>query len=350
MQKVIYLVSFLWLLIACKEETMHKKMNYAPDSTGSIDEVLVVMDETAWQGKAGDAIRLSLAYPYSVLPQDEPTFNLHQVPAQSLFDLLKRSSTLLIAGTLDKTNPTTKFIKEQLARFNSAGKKIPPFFSRKDVWAKPQKIVYIYGKDEADLIKKVAKYRQGITNELYKIHNKKALTNIYIPGVNKGITQTIQDDFRLAFKVPNKYQVALKTKDLLWLRFDNEITEEVANILVHTQPYTEPPIINDEMAIELRDKIGKVVQSQAKGSYMIAHDVLPFEQTKSFIGNKAALESRGLWKMKQDFMGGPFLNYVIDDKPNKRLVMLDAFVYAPKKKKRPLMRKLEVLLKTVQFL
>jgi hypothetical protein len=62
-----------------------------------------------------------------------------------------------------------------------------------------------------------------------------------------------------------------------------------------------------------------------------------------------AYETKGTWQMKNDFMSGPFINYVIFDKENKRILVLEGFCYAPSKEKRDLMFELESIIKSIQF-
>ena len=62
-----------------------------------------------------------------------------------------------------------------------------------------------------------------------------------------------------------------------------------------------------------------------------------------------AFEARGLWYMENDMMGGPFVSHARVDSPNGRVVVVEAFVYAPQKKKRDLMRQMEASLYTLKL-
>lgn len=44
---------------------------------------------------------------------------------------------------------------------------------------------------------------------------------------------------------------------------------------------------------------------------------------------KYRVELRGLWEMKNDMMGGPFVMHAIVDGENKNVVVAEAFVYNP---------------------
>ena len=60
-----------------------------------------------------------------------------------------------------------------------------------------------------------------------------------------------------------------------------------------------------------------------------------------------AMETRGLWKMEHDAMGGPFVSHSRVDTLNNRVVVAEGFVYAPEKMKRGLIRRLEAALYTL---
>jgi len=55
---------------------------------------------------------------------------------------------------------------------------------------------------------------------------------------------------------------------------------------------------------------------------------------------------RGLWKVQNDFMGGPFVNVSFLDSVNNRIICMDAYVYRPNKDKRELLRELEAVMYT----
>ena len=48
-------------------------------------------------------------------------------------------------------------------------------------------------------------------------------------------------------------------------------------------------------------------------------------------------------------MAGPFLNYIVEDKPNNRLLVMEGFVFAPSVNKRDYMFELESILNGVEF-
>ena len=83
---------------------------------------------------------------------------------------------------------------------------------------------------------------------------------------------------------------------------------------------------------------------------MLINDVdLPMYVYKKDIDKAYTLEARGIWEMKYDYMGGPFFAYLIKDPQRNRLILIDAFVYAPGKQKRDFMQQLEYIVTHLKF-
>lgn len=61
------------------------------------------------------------------------------------------------------------------------------------------------------------------------------------------------------------------------------------------------------------------------------------------------MEVRGLWDMKNDMMGGPFVSHTMLDKVNNRIVTSEVFLFAPRKPKADMLRFLEASLYTMQL-
>ena len=76
----------------------------------------------------------------------------------------------------------------------------------------------------------------------------------------------------------------------------------------------------------------------------ITVDVRPID-----IHGDYTMEARGLWRMKGDFMGGPFVSHTRLDKANQRIITAEIFVYSPDKLKRNLVRMLEASLYTLKL-
>jgi hypothetical protein len=62
-----------------------------------------------------------------------------------------------------------------------------------------------------------------------------------------------------------------------------------------------------------------------------------------------ALETRGLWKVENDFMGGPFVSYSFLSPKDSQIYTIIGYVYNPNKKKRDLLRQMESMIYSIEF-
>jgi hypothetical protein len=70
----------------------------------------------------------------------------------------------------------------------------------------------------------------------------------------------------------------------------------------------------------------------------------------SAIDSKYTFEMRGLWKVENEFMGGPFISYSVLDQEKSKILHLYGFVYAPKLNKRNYIRQLDAILRTAKLI
>lgn len=70
---------------------------------------------------------------------------------------------------------------------------------------------------------------------------------------------------------------------------------------------------------------------------------------KTTINNKPAIETKGIWDVKGAFMSGPFVNYIIKDEKNNRLLVVEGFAFAPSVQKRDYMFELEAIIKSIKM-
>ncbi|PKP42763.1 MAG: DUF4837 domain-containing protein [Bacteroidetes bacterium HGW-Bacteroidetes-13] len=327
MKKFFLFFVVITFIISCDKKTdKDSNQKILPDSNGRISTLNVVLDNNLWEGAVGNAIRDSLAKPTEGLPQDEPVFNISHLPPKTFSGFTTKGRNILIA---------------QLGNDNQ-------FSMQENVYAKPQKVVFVVGKTESDLIglirenseKIIENFKSGDVVETIRRINKSLLGD-----------EGLKDSLRISLPIPTAYRFAAKTKSFFWIR--KTIQEGHMNIVAYELPYRD---FSDEQAvlnfvIKTRDSIGKErIPGPAEGSYLITEEAYSPFIKKDMVDGRKCWETKGTWEVKGDFMAGPYVSYLIDDKANKRLVVLEGFVFAPSALKRDNVFELESILRSVKFL
>jgi hypothetical protein len=115
---------------------------------------------------------------------------------------------------------------------------------------------------------------------------------------------------------------------------------------IHSEPYVSQDQLSLTHVLDRRDELTqRYVPGPTKGSYMTTERrFVPTYEEIQFQG-MFALEVRGLWKIENDFMGGPFYSLTLVDTDNARLLTVEGYAYAPYFNKRPYIREVEGLVK-----
>jgi len=341
----LFCFGFFIVLTSCTEE-QQRQAGVMPSSSGSHDEVLVVMNDSTWEGALGDSIRKYFRASYMVLPQPEPIFGVKQTSYDKFKDLFRKFRNVLFVGVLDRNHPTANHIREMLGdKQLKRAKSNQGFYSfiKRNRWAKPQLHCYLFAPDRSTLGKVIHRNHQRFVELFQNSELDKYKSLVYIEGTNNQLTERVQEKFAINLRIPSDYKKAMDKKNFMWLRYDTD--EITINLMLSKKPYDNAQFANK--GILWRNSLGKkYVESTVKGSYMSTDTILGPISKKTKLNGYEVYENRGLWRMENDFMGGPFLNYYLLDRKHKQMILMDGFVYAPGKDKKKLMRQLEAIFST----
>lgn len=334
MRNFFFSALLLTLIVSCKDkDSSDKKM--VLDSSGSINNVSVVIDNELWDGSIGDAIRNVLTAPIYGLPQDEPMFTISQIPPSVFSGFVTKNRTVLKIEVNKETG----------------------FEVLNNVYAQPQKVIVVSGKTREQII-------ETINDNASKI--VKTFRNAEIAERTRQMAKSphsftsIQKKLGLTIQFPSVYRIAKETNNFFWIRKD--ITTGTTNLMIYEVPFAAIER-NDSLVsqiVKLRDSIGKEhIKGRQDGeiksdgetieSYLTTEGSYAPFISETIVDNKPAIETKGLWDLKADFMGGPFINYAIEDKINKRWVIIEGFAFAPSVEKRDYMLELEAIIKSVKI-
>lgn len=319
--KNLFLLFFLsFFLISCEESDQ----KVLPKSVGAINEISLVIDDDQWQGALGDTIRRYFAAPVDGLPWDEPLFTIRQVSPDVFTDFVRTRRNILIA------------------RVDSSAKAAV----KNNLFAKPQQVAILEAPDEESLMASVADHAGEIIGKFKEMELIESQTRFH-RSLNK---EKDLEELGISLTMPSIYKIAKKENNFFWI--ERIIRNGTMNILVYEMPLNSIPDDSTrvEAIVKMRDSIGETyVPGREEGMYMITEKAYaPYVFDTELAGRKT-VETKGMWEVKNFFMAGPFLNYIVEDKANERLLVLEGFTFAPSTNKRDYMFELEAILKTLRF-
>ncbi len=353
--KIIYknactLLLSVLLFTACNTDRFTPK----PMAMGEPNTITIVAEKDLLKGAFGDTLSALFEQPYLILPQVEPQYDLRYHDPQSVAaDAFKRNLRTYIIPVLtnDTSNATARFVRsfinpgllKHARRDTGLTNQV-----YKDLWARAQIVVLLFGRDAGQLSKRLKEQYPAII-KLIKLHDKKLVhLRAFSQGEDHRLMSLIDSMFGLEMKIPDGYFMAVKKKDILWMRKD--YLDINMNIMIAQYPYRNPKQVSKEGMVQMFNDLGKLVTTDTPGDRVVIDDknfpVILYTRT---IDGHYAVEMRAIWNTVKDFFGGPALVLAIIDQKKGKVYYISGFVYSPNKKKRDLIELLYDILTGVHI-
>ena len=310
MKNYLWLFACLSLLSSCGK----KGTEQLPVAIGEPYHVMVVAaDSTA----AKPIVELLVA-DMSGLPQPEPTFDVQLVKPEEAEKPQCRYARALVHIDIDKK------------KYNSAD-----VGYKHDRWARGQLVLNITS-PSADLLGQMVWRNARKLVGLLVDHEMEQAKKRLARQTNTMAATEVKRLFGIDMLVPASLTSMKKGEHFIWL---SDGSRQRQNICVYTVEGRLP-----ERDMNHRDSVMHVnIKGETDNMYMTTvKDGLRFLD----MGQGQTL-TRGLWEMKDDSMGGPFVERTVF--LGDRTLVAEAFVYAPESKKRNLIRELEAALNSIKI-
>lgn len=338
MKKYIIPIISLILLVnmsSCKESATTSKSKKSssravllPNITGAAGEVLVVMDNFNWKNNAGDIIRKTLEQEYPALTQPEPLFDVTHITAGAFDDLFKMHRTI-VQVSVDES------VKSPVVKYGE------------NMWAKPQLVVRIEAGNSYLLEELISKQKDRILQNIL-LYDRKRLQDIYNDSKDQDI-RNILAKYNVNLALPRGYNTDLSTDD--FASFSIETTKTSQVIFVYQYPYKNEKDFETKNIIKKRNAfLKKYTIGSRDDSYLTTAEMFPPFTYDIKKNGENIVEVRGWWELYNGYMGGPFLSHTLLDKKRNKIVVVEGYVYYPNNKKRNMMRQLEAIVYSAEFL
>ena len=167
---------------------------------------------------------------------------------------------------------------------------------------------------------------------------------------NREMQDEIKKMFGIDMKIPAAMNASKKAKDFIWI--SNNASSGMQNLLVFKvkseerragKVKSEERRMKNSNAFHVNNKalIDSILRTNMPGETDNMYMVIPH------------LSERGLWEMKGDAMGGPYVMHCIHRQTSQAAkqgynLYIIAFVYAPEMKKKILIKQLEAAISTIK--
>ncbi len=352
------LLGVMWatLLLACDAD--HPTAT-RPEPIGQSGELIVVCEPALWNGATGKAIRSIYGASQPGMPQAEPWFRIYQFRPDQISALSRRYRNLLFVATADR-NQTASDLEQDLwgeaKRPQDRGQAVDFILAeKKNHWANEQHILYAVGRNDAELAQALLQRKKPLLQQLNASERSRGMARLKrIPALKEAV-DGLRDSLGLDMHIPNTYAIKTLNRDFVWLARD--LGDKSYNLLIWSRPWPEKdqrpsatpaatPAATADSILSWKDRITQIhVAGPLEGSYYTTEYLEPPVSAPITINTaQVGTEIRGLWKIENDFMGGPFYHLTRSDSIGRRWIHMEGFIYFPKESKRELLRELECLI------
>jgi len=304
-------------------------------STGTVNELLIITnDKEQWEGPLGDTIRAFFGAEQVGLSQPEPVFDLVNIADENLNDIFKKFHNIFIA---DINPDSTQTISG----------------TNKDLWSEPQRIIKISAPDLQSFYKEFDLKKETFMRLFIELERERTLTINYM-SMDILLSDTVAKKFGIKLPIPEGFYLAKQSKDFMWLRHKvTKVKQDLElGIMIYSMNYHDTVVFNPKHILRWRNTITlENIPGPSPISFMKVADehLHPVFDTITDFPGGYAVETRGLWEVENDFMGGPFINYTFVDKVNNKVITLDGYVYNPNDVKKYYLRELESIFFVLKF-
>ena len=322
MKQILLSISILALaLTGCKKSLTEMVM---PESSGAPYELYVVMPEELRGTPLDDSIKMIFEYPMECTPNGDEYFRMRYLTPDNFRSSVIKIVTNVFVVDIDGQNASTPVVKAE-----------------RDKFALHQIIVNAHAQTEESLrsIYVRNELNRRIATVLEKDHNRTQGERLQ---KMQNVTMLVPD----YFKYPG---VGAADSTFFWCT-DNGMAKE-SHLVIYSIPYTDQNVFTLEGAVAVRDSVMRAnIEGGSEGSYMTTNKKVVLPEYKAIsIGGKYVGELRGMWRMENGLMAGPFVCHIRLDEVNNRVVFAEGFCYAPNDSKRVLLRNLEASLWTLRL-
>jgi len=324
----LFLIISVFSISSCYNSSSDIK-SYKQNCTGAMGEVVVVMEDTKWEGALGDSVFYYFSQDHPCFLQQEPILDVAHINHAAFSSIFKTHRNIVI------THINPEYTE-------------PEVTIEKDKWAAPQIVFNINAQDEKSFLELFNKSKQKIRDSIVSQEIRR-YQNVCKQYNVEDISTKLKEKYNFNLTVPTGYTLDVATDSFVWISYETPRTSQ--GILIYFYEYEHKNTFTEEYLVSKRDSVLKYnVPGPAEGSYMSTEKKLPVLLTEYSLNDLYVCELRGLWRTEGAFLGGPFISISQVDEKRNRVITVEGYVYAGKQDKKIYFWQIESIIKSFKIL
>ena len=310
-----------------------------PGYSGKSGEVLIVMDRELIGTELEEVLTRAFSVPFERNPQREARTAARTVAREDMASYSKLHRNLVVV---------------------ELGRQSKKVSISRDVWSNGQVVLRLLAPDHGTAVE-VAE--QNATQMLDIVIQEERSRTIVRLGAHRNtpLEDRIQNKHGVRFIVPLEYKIRGSEKHFTWLEVDRVKFKNgrdhhaLQGLIIYDRPFTNDSLLQSAVLHAYRDSmLKKNLPGPSDDSYMGTQykfreiDLSPLVYETTHKGMYAVFQ-KGLWKMHNAFMGGPYVSMTQVDSIAGRIVTVEGYVYSPEFPKREFLREMDAIVHSFEI-
>ncbi len=317
------------LLTGCSKDAK----NLLPESTGTPYDVYLILSDSLKETPLNDSLHAIYEHPMECTPNGDDYFYVSTISPEHFIRSIRTIGNLVTVNISDQ-NAAEPFV-----------------ILERNKYARSQVIAKMYARDAQSLADYIMQLQEGLRDVFVKAEINRAMKRMEKENSMKQGDRLMKLQ-NVSMLIPFSIQKSgVGAADSTFFWATDDFANKQSHLVVYSVPYTNADIFSLEGAVATRDSVMKAnIKGGPEGSYMTTNKRIILPEYKALnVGGKYVGELRGVWRMENGLMAGPFVCHMRLDELNKRVVFAEGFCYAPEDGKRRLIRNLEASLYTLRL-
>lgn len=328
----IVFFAFASLFTSCDNKTLTGK----PGSSGKTLELMLVAKNSIYMGTTEAVIDSFFKTPQDGLNQPE-----------SRFDVVRISPNDFDGNTMFQAHRNILILDIDPLGINK-------IYLENDKWSSPQVVIRVAANSRESLDSMLLAQGDRLLKEYYKQEYRR-MDKIFSQTPDIKIINKIKEKYGFHLSIPEEFTLAKMKNETNFTWVLKQTKDFDLHLYLYKRPAKDATDFEEAVILDQLDTLlHRYVPGPSEGSYPGVERRDFFYTREVMLGDVKAVETRGLWRTYNDFMGGPFICFTFLSPDKTQLYTMMGCVYSPSQRnklsmKRDLLMQLDGICHSLKF-
>jgi hypothetical protein len=318
------------------------------DAMGDNDFITIIADSSDYD-LLSDVIENAFGQPFFT-PQPETWFRWERYDLAEMM-AHRRDRNILILAPLDAQNRMGDYMRAALDSSvqNLVRNGEEHVFVKQDLWYKGQTVVHLTGRSMQQLRDYMASNAQQLEYYFKQAWDEREIARLRNLPRENTIEEKLLDEHGFSFTIIESWFVAKDSSGINTVLLRRQSPRQTERwLMVHWLDTANTALLSNDFAYTTRNRLTEILyRTYDDSTFVIIDSVHNLQFDEVNFQDRFAIRMKGLWRMSDFSMGGPFVSYLFYNEEQKRIYFIEGSIFAPRYEKKKLIQDLDIMIKSL---